>query len=93
MTAFVRLWPPEFANAAALLADEERFLSAVGQRHVLVPRQRGRRSTVGYPKPVRSVMKKNGERIARRSRNPATAKFRSVSSVRSICQVLSISFA
>jgi hypothetical protein len=31
MTAPVRLWPQEVAKAAALLADQERFLSAVGQ--------------------------------------------------------------
>jgi hypothetical protein len=32
MTAFGRLWPQELAKQAALLADQERFLSAVGQR-------------------------------------------------------------
>jgi hypothetical protein len=32
MTASGRLWPQEFANATSALADQERFLSAVGQR-------------------------------------------------------------
>jgi len=32
MTAPVRLCPPEVAKQAALLADQELFLSAVGQR-------------------------------------------------------------
>src|SRR5438445_9860291 len=43
MTASVRIWPQEFAKTTSALGGQERFLSAVGQRAVLVRRQRGRR--------------------------------------------------
>src|SRR5207248_8678913 len=43
MTASVRIWPQEVAKTSSALGGQERFLSAVGQRAVLVRRQRGRR--------------------------------------------------
>ena len=43
MTAPVRLWPPELGKASSALGGQERVLSAVGQRELLVRRQRGRR--------------------------------------------------
>src|SRR5206468_71509 len=43
MTAPVRIWPQEFAKTSSALGRQERFLSVVGQRAVLVRWQRGRR--------------------------------------------------